>query len=172
MSAKELHKVTEKKSSSENTTQNNMVLAWKLILDQYFQHVKKIAMEEGAGISLFCFLRTSKKNGSNCTYYYSGKNDAMWDTLINLSPDGKEIAAKYDSNSMVCICVQVPKGTTTRRDSPSSGFNTIGNIKLFSIDTGKEVNINTDVEKIITETEKLHLTDQILYRRNVRTGDG
>ena len=144
------HEVTEEKDTDATSTKNRVEVAWKLILEQYFEHAKKVAAQEGAGISVFRLLRAPKKDVFNCEYYYAEKDGKMWNMLFSFSPDGKFLLEKYDSTRTLAICVQIPVGV--------SGNSTSGNIRLFSIDTGKEIDL--EEETVIEEIEKMTLQDK------------
>lgn len=103
--------------------------AWKCIIDQYFSLACDVSMREGKGINIFRFLK--KNDGeSNCYYYYSKSDGCTWEDIKKSSEEW--LFNKYDPDSMVLICVQIPSDNVYEDE-------TIGNIKLFSIDGTKEI---------------------------------
>jgi len=127
------------KDEPDETTKNRISLAWKCILEQYFECAKKTSMEEGPGISIFKFLRTPRVDGSNCQYLYTEKDGYMWKDVINFSPEGEKIQEIYDPVTMVAICIHVPLGIY--------GEKTIGNLKLFHRESEQEITTLKPVEE-------------------------
>jgi hypothetical protein len=124
-------------------------LAWKCVMEQCFDIARNSSMEEGEGISIFKFLK--KTEGCNCHYFYSKAHGTTWDTILSSASEYKNIAKKYDHNSMVMICVQVPVSETLCEDE------TRGNIKLFSIDTKKEILLeDSDTSSVPSSTSQSH----------------
>ena len=142
----------------DETTKKRVELGWKCILDQYFEHTKKISLEEGPGVSIFKFLRSPEKDGSNCKYLFSEEGGYMWKDLIESSPEGKKMQELYDPVSTVLICVHVPLG--------ESGDGTIGNLKLFDKDTKTEISDGGSSDKTLKIAEELN-ENLGLHKRNV-----
>ena len=115
-------------------------------------------MKEGKGISIFKFLK-KKEGDSNCHYFYSKSDTSTWDIIISKSIDGEKIAEKYDPDSMVLICVQVPINNHLIQDDETSG-----NIRLFYIDTKKEVSYDDEIQK----EKKATLYTEGLRKRDVQ----
>lgn len=114
----------------DEATKNRLVLAWKLIIEQFYDKSKSVSSTEGPGISIFRFLRTGT-NKSNCTYFYAEKDGPVWKMIMSESPDGRIMQNSYDSSKHILICVQIPLGI--------HGDDTTGTMKLFDIDSGKEI---------------------------------
>jgi len=125
---------------------------WKCILEQCFQLACENSMKEGKGMSIFKFLKR-KDNESNCHYFYTKSESSTWDIIISKSPNGKSILEKYDPDSMILICVQIPI------DSLFPNEETNGNIKLFYIDSKKEV--------LIKDKKDDKKSDTGLRKRNI-----
>jgi len=125
---------------------------WECIITQYFDLACDNAMKEGKGISIFRFLKKNEGD-SNCHYFYSKSDTNTWNTIVNSSLYSKKLLEKYDSNSMIMICVQVPVGNSI------SGDETNGNIKIFSIDTKKEILLENsdddDKKEVVLKNEGL-----------------
>lgn len=126
---------------------------WKCILEQCFEMACENSMKEGKGISIFKFLKR-KEDNNNCHYFYTKSDSITWDTIISNSPDGKSILEKYDPDSMVLICVQVPTDSLFPNDE------TNGNIKLFYIDSKKEVSTKN-------KKDDKKIDDNGLRKRNI-----
>lgn len=103
--------------------------AWILVIDQYFEYAKKSC--RGSGLHIFRMLRSPKSDGSNCEYYFAQENGEVWDEIMNFSPDKEAISSKYNSSLSILVSVQIPTGF--------SGDNTMGDIRLFSYETGTEI---------------------------------
>lgn len=112
---------------------------WECILDQYFNFACEQSMKEGKGISMFRFLK--KTEGCNCHYFYIKSENTTWNSIISSSPNSSLILEKYDPDSMVLLCVQVPSSTTLLDEESS------GTIRLFYIDTKKEVSLEEENKK-------------------------
>lgn len=114
---------------------------WNCVLEQCFDLVCENSMKEGKGISIFKFLK-KKEGESNCHYFYSKSDTCTWDTIFSEISYGKKLLELYDPDSMVLICVQVPTNDHLIQDDETSG-----NVKLFYIDTKKEVPIEDEESK-------------------------
>jgi hypothetical protein len=111
----------------DEPTQNRIDLAWKCILDQFFDMSKTNSQKEGPGLNIFKFLRSPKNDKSNCEYIYAEKDGRLWKDIIDVSPYGERIQKIYDASSMFIICVHIPLSINLDK--------TVGNIKLFNIET-------------------------------------
>jgi len=144
-------------SNQEKTTDNiddkKIDLAWKLVLDQFFEKVKKDSIEEGPGISIFRFLRTKREDDCNCRYFYTTKDGPVGKHIIGNS-DFKSKIDGYDNTKHVIICVQIPLGFL--------GDETIGNAKIFDAETKKEIIFDENDEE---ENTHCDLEPQTLRRR-------
>ena len=136
----------EVQNESDRNTENRVILAWKCIMEQYFERAKTTAMEEGPGMSIFKFLRLPKNDGSNCQYLYTEKDGPMWKSIIDFSSDGEKLHEIYDPAIMVAICVHVPLGT--------HGDRTIGNFKLFHRDSEKEITLISSLDVTPSDNNK------------------
>ena len=108
---------------------DNLEKAWSLITDQYFEYTKNSC--RGSGLHIFRMLRSSKSDGSNCEYYFAQEDGEVWKDVLNNSPEKRAIINKYNPSLSLLISVQVPTGI--------SGDNTIGDVRLFSFETGIEI---------------------------------
>jgi hypothetical protein len=142
-------------SELDESTQNRIDLAWKCILDQFFDISKTNSQKEGPGVNIFKFLRTPKNDKSNCEYLYAEKDGLLWKDIISFSPYGETIQTVYDSINMVAICVHIPLSVNIDK--------TVGNIKLFNIETKEEINIESKEEINIESKEEINIETKEEY---------
>ena len=123
----------------DKITENRIKKGWDCILQQFFEYSKKNSIEQGPGINMFKFLRSSRDEKNNCQYLYAEKGGYMWEDIINSSPDKEFFQKKYNPVIMVAICVHVPIG--------DNGDKTVGNLRLFDINTKEEFSLSMDKKK-------------------------
>ena len=151
----------------DQLTKNRIARAWKCTLDQCFEKSKTTSEKEGPGLSIFKFLRSTKRD-SNCHYLYTEKNGLMWKSIMDISPEGGKIQELYDPTTMTIICVKVPIGL--------QGDKLIGNVKLFDSESKKEIDTSSDP---LQETEskpeenKEYPTENLglHQRKNIKNSD-
>jgi hypothetical protein len=137
----------EEKNKLSQSVQGKLERGWECIINQFFDKMKESVLMEGPGMSIFKFLRTPTKEGSNCHYFFFEKEGSEWNSLLSY-PQNKEVMERYDPGKNIIVCVQVPIGVY--------GSDTEGDIRLLDLESKSfiisEVKVEED-EKPISEEE-------------------
>lgn len=113
---------------------NRLGYAWDLIMPAYHKTCVDAAVQHGSGLLIFKLYRQSQTiedQHANCEFAHLARDSPMWTAAFEFAPNKDSFAAVYDPSVHILVSVHIPAG--------EHGDDTIGNIRMFSIESGEEV---------------------------------